>query len=112
MEEGAYLYVKKPFDKEIMKYLWQFVLREKMRREKARQESRQNRDQMNVEYQLRGKRGRKSMKGVNGGESQTSATAKVVRQTDYLEWTDDLHDKFMKAVRLLGEGSKFTSRFN
>ncbi|KAH0737052.1 hypothetical protein KY290_035757 [Solanum tuberosum] len=39
LEDGAYLYLKKPFDKEIVRYLWQFVLSEKIRREKARKGS-------------------------------------------------------------------------
>ncbi|XP_049362292.1 two-component response regulator ARR2-like [Solanum verrucosum] len=39
LEDGAYLYLKKPFDKEIVRYLWQFVLSEKIQREKARKGS-------------------------------------------------------------------------
>ncbi|KAH0640910.1 hypothetical protein KY285_037496 [Solanum tuberosum] len=46
LEDGAYLYLKKPFDKEIVRYLWQFVLSEKIQREKARKGSGKHKYQM------------------------------------------------------------------
>ncbi|KAG5583958.1 hypothetical protein H5410_044392, partial [Solanum commersonii] len=46
LEVGAYLYLKKSFDKEIVRYLWQFVLSEKIRREKARKGSGKHKYQM------------------------------------------------------------------
>ncbi|MCD9642687.1 hypothetical protein HAX54_029594 [Datura stramonium] len=49
LSEGAYLYLKKPLDKKILKYLRQFVLRKKIQREKMREGSEKNRDQMNVD---------------------------------------------------------------
>ncbi|XP_055814068.1 putative two-component response regulator ARR21 [Solanum dulcamara] len=147
LDEGAYVCLKKPFDREIVKYLWQFVLRKKIQKEKARERSSKNRDQMNVddigknsifgenEEQLREKknvcnieeqdnyinevennvllnekcklsrkRGRKSMKEINERESQSSDIHKIVTQKNYIEWTDDLHAKFMEAVQQLGEG--------
>ncbi|MCE2055297.1 hypothetical protein HAX54_042366 [Datura stramonium] len=47
--EGAYLCLQKPFDEKIVKYLWQFVLGEKLQREKARERSEKNGDQRNVD---------------------------------------------------------------
>ncbi|KAG5620900.1 hypothetical protein H5410_006118 [Solanum commersonii] len=47
--DGAYLYLKKSFDKEIVRYLWQFVLSEKIRREKVRERSGKHKDQMKVD---------------------------------------------------------------
>ncbi|MCD7466289.1 hypothetical protein HAX54_002852 [Datura stramonium] len=49
LDEGAFLYLKKPLDKEIMKYLWQFVLRKKIQREKAGEGSEKNGDMMNID---------------------------------------------------------------
>ncbi|KAK4366425.1 hypothetical protein RND71_014305 [Anisodus tanguticus] len=46
---GAYLYLKKPLDEKIVKYLWQFVLREKLQREKVREELEENEDQVNAD---------------------------------------------------------------
>lgn len=80
-DEGAYLCLKKPFDKDITKYIWQFVVGEKLKREKARKGFKNNKNQMN----------------------------KIVKRKNCTEWTEALHAKFMEAVQLLGEGSKFTS---
>ncbi|WMV42224.1 hypothetical protein MTR67_035609 [Solanum verrucosum] len=49
LDEGAHLYLQKPFNVEIMKYLWQLVLREKKQREKLTKESDKNRDHKNVD---------------------------------------------------------------
>ncbi|KAK4351514.1 hypothetical protein RND71_030827 [Anisodus tanguticus] len=50
LNDGAYLFLKKPLNEEIMKYLWQFVFREKIQREKARQRIEENGDWMNVDF--------------------------------------------------------------
>ncbi|KAH0706405.1 hypothetical protein KY289_011481 [Solanum tuberosum] len=147
LDEGAFLYLKKPFNEEIMEYLWQFVLREKNQREKLRKGSEKKRDHMNGDdigkidivgenveqsgekknvanveeqknntdevetdvesnekYKLRRKRGRKNTKETREGETQSSATNKVLRRKDCREWTNDLHAKFVKTVQQLGEG--------
>ncbi|KAG5581570.1 hypothetical protein H5410_052197 [Solanum commersonii] len=39
LKEGACLFVQRPLNEEIMKYLWQFVLRRKIEREKAKKGS-------------------------------------------------------------------------
>ncbi|KAH0645012.1 hypothetical protein KY284_032896 [Solanum tuberosum] len=49
LDEGAHLYLQKPFNVEIMKYLWQLVLREKKQREKLTKASEKNRDHKNVD---------------------------------------------------------------
>ncbi|XP_059306662.1 two-component response regulator ORR24-like [Lycium ferocissimum] len=59
----------------------------------------------NGKYKQGRKRNRKSTKEINEGESQSSAINKSVRQKLRIEWTVDLHTKFMKAVQQLGEGS-------
>ncbi|KAK4377295.1 hypothetical protein RND71_003591 [Anisodus tanguticus] len=48
LNDGAYLYLKNSLDEAIVKYLWQFVLREKIQREKARKQLEGNGDKMNV----------------------------------------------------------------
>ncbi|WMV20722.1 hypothetical protein MTR67_014107 [Solanum verrucosum] len=48
LNDGAYFYLKKPFDKKIVSYLWQFVLGEKVRKEKAREGSGKHKDHMKV----------------------------------------------------------------
>ncbi|XP_055814069.1 putative two-component response regulator ARR13 [Solanum dulcamara] len=59
---------------------------------------------LNEKCKLSRKRGRKNMKEINEGESQSSDIHKIVMQKNYIEWTDDLHAKFMEAVQQLGEG--------
>ncbi|MCD7453588.1 hypothetical protein HAX54_021531 [Datura stramonium] len=145
LEEGAYLYLTKPFGEEIVKILWQFILRKNLQREKAREGLEKNEDQMNVDdtvgdneeqhgekksvtniedqsntfheaennvisnrkYELRRKRGRTRTKKINEEENSSIDTNKVVRRKTYMEWTVDLHAKFMKAVQQLGEGRCF-----
>ncbi|KAM3340968.1 hypothetical protein P3S68_028603 [Capsicum galapagoense] len=75
-DEGAYLCLKKPFDKDITKYIWKFVVGEKIKREKAREGFKNNKNQMN----------------------------KIVKRKNCTEWTEALHAKFMEAIQLLGEG--------
>ncbi|XP_060174429.1 two-component response regulator ORR21-like [Lycium barbarum] len=47
-DTGAYLYLKKPLHEEIAKYLWQFVLREKIQKKKRRERLEENGDHVNV----------------------------------------------------------------
>lgn len=79
LDKGAYLYLKRPFDKEIIKYLQQFVLKKKAQKEKAGEGPK--RDQMNVDgisnnvvpnemYEMMRKRGRNSLNDINEGERQ------------------------------------------
>lgn len=133
----------------MVKYLWQFVLKEKLQREKvkkvlengenmiinigdedetgenvgdeqgeksmANDEEQNNNNEVensesNGKYKLRKKRGRKSTKEANQGDSHSSG--KSVKRKVCTEWTLELHAKFLEAVAQLGEGSKFTSQLN
>ncbi|MCD9639657.1 hypothetical protein HAX54_024309 [Datura stramonium] len=58
---------------------------------------------LNRKYKSRRKRGTKSMKQINEGESQSTAIYKVVRQKTFIKWTVDLYAKLMKVVQQLGE---------
>ncbi|KAG5620891.1 hypothetical protein H5410_006109 [Solanum commersonii] len=134
LNNGAYLYLKKPFDKEIVRYL-----------EKIREGSGKHKDQLKVDdvgnnkivgenkeseeknmyytkeqrnniheagnnvelsekYMIQRERCTKGMKKNNEGERQNNAIDKVVRRKDYREWTEDLHGRFMQVVHQLGEG--------
>ncbi|KAK4380046.1 hypothetical protein RND71_001908 [Anisodus tanguticus] len=57
----------------------------------------------NRKNRLRRKRDRKGTKDVNERESQSIAN-KIVRLKVCIEWTVNLHGKFMKAAQQLGEG--------
>ncbi|KAF3630679.1 hypothetical protein FXO38_26110 [Capsicum annuum] len=59
----------------------------------------------NGKYKLKRKRGRKNLIETNVGERQRSNVNKAVRQKVCIEWTEYLHEIFMKAVRQLGEGN-------
>ncbi|OIT36521.1 two-component response regulator arr1 [Nicotiana attenuata] len=140
LDVGAYLYLKKPLQEEMVKYLWQFVLKEKLQREKVKkvlengenminigednetgenvgdeqgersigndEEQNNNHEVENSEsngkYKLRKKRGRKSTKKANQGDSHSSG--KSVKRKVCTEWTLELHAKFLEAVAQLGEG--------
>ncbi|KAH0711962.1 hypothetical protein KY289_007921 [Solanum tuberosum] len=102
LEKGAYLYLKKPFDENLVKYLWQFVLRKRIEKEKAKEGSEIHRDQMKI-----ADISDNDMVGENEeqfGKKKDVSNSEVVRRKDYTEWTDDLHSKFMEAVKQLGEG--------
>ncbi|XP_060171218.1 two-component response regulator ORR26-like [Lycium barbarum] len=127
LDGGAYLYLTKPLHEQIVKYLWQFVLRKKIQREKAREGLEKNEEKnmpINLEEErnniretendvvsnekdkLRRKTGRKSTIEINEGDNQSSAN-KAVRRKVCTEWTADLHAKFIEAVHHLGEGKCF-----
>ncbi|KAK4377297.1 hypothetical protein RND71_003593 [Anisodus tanguticus] len=48
LNDGSFLDLKNSLDEAIVEYLWQFVLREKIQREKARKQLEGNGDKMNV----------------------------------------------------------------
>ncbi|KAK4731323.1 hypothetical protein R3W88_024311 [Solanum pinnatisectum] len=85
LDEGAYLYLQKPFNKDNIDEAENDVI-------------------SNEKYKLKRKRGRKNMKETNEGKFQSTAINKIVMQKDCKEWTNDLHAKFMKVVQELGEG--------
>ncbi|KAH0777789.1 hypothetical protein KY290_009200 [Solanum tuberosum] len=102
LEKGAYLYLKKPVDENLVKYLWQFVLRKIIETEKAKEGLKIHRDQMKI-----ADISDNDMVGENEehfGKKKDVSNSEVVRRKDYIEWTDDLHSKFMEAVKQLGEG--------
>ncbi|XP_027767523.1 two-component response regulator ARR11-like [Solanum pennellii] len=93
LDKGAYLSLKKPFDEEILQYLWQIVLKRNTQQEKAREGSEM-----------------KNVSNINEGESQSNATNMVVRRKYRTKWTDELHTKFMKVVEQLGDGNCYPKK--
>ncbi|XP_055824425.1 two-component response regulator ARR11-like [Solanum dulcamara] len=116
-ESGAYLYLQKSLHQEVVKYLWQFVFRKKIQKEKAREGVEKNGDHMHVDdidsnnihetstdvvsnekCKLRSK---KETKLINEEKRQ------VIVPKTRIEWTEDLHKKFVEAVNQLDEGRCF-----
>lgn len=130
IENGAYMYIKKPVTIELVSCLWQHVMREKirMRRERERQVAAANyNNARGIEFREvnpnpnpnpnrvednmndRGKAKKNDYKGRKDDEeydSDFNASQGKVRRKVCTEWTQDLHEKFMDAVEVLGEGSK------
>ncbi|XP_075475767.1 two-component response regulator ARR14-like [Primulina tabacum] len=144
LENGAFLFIKKPATLEILRCLWQYVLKEKTRmvREKERLPEAAaaagnykvrgmeiyngedynghnynyggNNGNMMMMMNNKGKLGKKLMgqkgswreDGIYGPENHMLGVNKVRRKV-CTEWTQDLHAKFMDAVRTLGEGRCF-----
>ncbi|KAK6148748.1 hypothetical protein DH2020_016273 [Rehmannia glutinosa] len=137
LENGAFLYIKKPAAREMLKCLWQHVAREKTRVVRERERL------MAVNYSVRGieiretiqhadenannivggnnvvmmKDKGKSIKNVNRGrkgvreedyyESENHTFNSKIKRKVCTEWTQELHEKFMAAVEELGEGRCF-----
>ncbi|KZV41863.1 hypothetical protein F511_36595 [Dorcoceras hygrometricum] len=145
LENGAFLFIKKPATLEILRCLWQYVLKERTRivREKERFQEMaaaanfsargaeiyngedynghncnyggNNNNMMMMMNNHKGKLGKKKLMGPNGGwreddgygsQNHMSGNHKVRRKV-CTEWTQELHAKFMNAVRQLGEGRCF-----
>ncbi|XP_073158886.1 two-component response regulator ORR26-like isoform X2 [Henckelia pumila] len=78
LESGALLSIKKPATMEVLRSLWQHVLREKARFMKQFEEI-----------------------------TTDKKKSKLGSRRECIDWTPQLHSKFMNAVRVLGEGRCF-----
>ncbi|XP_073024715.1 uncharacterized protein [Primulina eburnea] len=135
LENGAFLFIKKPATLEILRCLWQYVLKDKTRmlREKERfpeaaatgnystrgMEIFNGEDYNGHNYNdsdmmnNKGKLGKKKLLGHKGSWRQDDYSQNhmfennKVRRKVCTEWTQELHAKFMDAVRQLGEGRCF-----
>lgn len=122
IENGAYLYIKKPVTIELLRCLWQHVMREKirLRREREGQVAPNYNNARGIEFRevnpnpnpndniMLMNNKDKSKKGYYKGDeydSDNTSQGKLRRKV-CTEWTQDLHEKFMNAVEQLGEGSK------
>ncbi|GER46961.1 two-component response regulator ARR10 [Striga asiatica] len=86
IEDGAFLFMQNPPSHDELKYLWQHLLRETTtRKNKEKGKSRVENSSMN--------------KGIGQGSG--------IKPKMCTEWTLELHEKFMTAVKILGEGRCF-----
>ncbi|XP_073057122.1 two-component response regulator ORR26-like [Primulina eburnea] len=128
LENGAFLFIKKPAPMEILHCLWQHVYREKERNEEneerfqeitaSKYSRRSGMDVQNPDYILGGKGGDKEK--FKGDEDRRyhrdnynlvidDNSSKRVKRKVCTDWTEELHAKFVDAVTHLGEGSEFFS---
>lgn len=129
IENGAFLCVKKPIPVGTSMYLWQHVLSEKMRRLKRNGQFEEltalkryglDRKDVMTGYMIDG-----TMLDINYQSKKKVTCLKIedrdqqrsLQQVDdysvkfgkqvWTEWTQELHERFMYAVRQLGEGRTF-----
>ncbi|KAL3618206.1 hypothetical protein CASFOL_038527 [Castilleja foliolosa] len=121
LESGAFLYVKKPITMDMLKCLWQHVVREKIKviRERENLVAPNNHGPRvdhqetpsNLESMMNNEKSKKKNRGSGGdteeyGYANNRANNNVKRKM-CTEWTQELHEKFLDAVEELGEGRCF-----
>ncbi|KAL2461810.1 Two-component response regulator ARR2 [Abeliophyllum distichum] len=133
LENGAFLFIKKPVTMDMLKCLWQHVVREKIRiyKEKERLMGKTSANNNMKGIQFRGEveeennivgcynkknnkykgnkklQGRKGLMGDEECESERQINRNKFNRKVCAEWTQELHRKFMDAVGQLGEGRCF-----
>ncbi|KAL6496931.1 hypothetical protein OROGR_028860 [Orobanche gracilis] len=111
LESGAFLYVRKPATKEMLKCLWQHVAREKIRLAKERETERERESSLAASYNT--VRAFQFSENANMMDDKLNILKKNNYNIDHIkrkvctEWTRELHQKFMDAVQQLGEGRCF-----
>lgn len=138
LENGAFLYIKKPVTLEVLKCMWQHVKREKLRsktmiyqeeipvapmaeaedREVVHHNVENPNHNHNVEQTVdvnnnngacnKRSRRRNDTNDNEGDSNNHTGHRNNVKKKMCTEWTEELHQKFMDAVEKLGEGSKYT----
>lgn len=120
IENGAFMFVHKPINIELVKHLWQHVLRDRRRKNKEKDavgekkvaEENNGGGENDANTKVSGKR--KVRSGKAPMEDQISQEAddncyKAQKKVCTVQWTAELHAKFMDAVNQLGEGSTYFS---
>ncbi|KAI3444067.1 hypothetical protein Pfo_000732 [Paulownia fortunei] len=131
IEDGAFLFMEKPTAVEELKYLWQHVLREKTRKNKGKgicgEASTDNHNQnyhlsrgenlevdntaqvmtMNRYVSTNKVTSQKERREHINFDSDNNVPDQCMRPKMCTEWTPELHDKFMAAVKQLGDGKCF-----
>ncbi|XP_073062037.1 two-component response regulator ARR11-like [Primulina eburnea] len=123
IEDGAFMFIQKPATMEVLKYLWQHVLRENARKTKEIARFREtisttqssnfisngggnmihpNRIEANINVQGLGSR---NMVYRNGWLEDGTGGDRSKKPKSCTGWNQELHEKFVKAVEELGEGS-------
>lgn len=124
LETGVLLCIKKPVPVQIARYLWQLVAREKIRKEKemerfrALMPPRSLHNGVREEYLVKGcssgntsldesLRSNKRMKCSENANQEDNTS--MFKRKFWIDWTHELHERFVYAVRELGEGSTYFS---
>ncbi|CAA0835361.1 Two-component response regulator ARR2, partial [Striga hermonthica] len=103
LENGAYLYMTQPITKESADCLWQCVMREKLRLAEYRDPGQLASENLNEESKMIDS---EKVFGLKEEAYESSFVGNVKRKV-CTEWTQELHDKFLFAVEVLGEGRCF-----
>lgn len=105
LEDGALLCIKKPITVDTVRYFWQLVLWEETRRK--REEQRYARELIMSSNNGVGEFNNYYItQNANSEESSYYEGGAIsLRNKVWTEWTQELHDKFMAAIRSLGTGS-------
>ncbi|KAL1551754.1 hypothetical protein AAHA92_19554 [Salvia divinorum] len=127
IENGAFLYIKRPTSPEMLRYLWQHVARETVHvlRERERLMAancitppcgvdfgNMVENPNNLYAADSGKRRKNDCYNEENAEEEYKFNSSVmsqrrVKRKMYTEWTRELHEKFMDAIEQLGDGSCF-----
>ncbi|KAL2516424.1 two-component response regulator ARR14-like [Forsythia ovata] len=132
LKNGAFLFIKKPVTMDMLKCLWQHVVRERMRIQKENDRimgmaATNNHSMSGVEFRgeveeenniivgnnnYKGKKRKRARKSSINGideecESEPQLINNKVKRKECIQWTQLLHSKFMDAVEQLGEGRCF-----
>ncbi|KAL6585194.1 hypothetical protein OROMI_004483 [Orobanche minor] len=124
LESGAFLYLRKPATKEMLKCLWQHVAWEKIRMAKERERERERESLLAAGYnnsvrafefsenpnmmdEKMDKLKKNNYNIVGRKEDYESGNINHIKRKVCTEWTRELHQKFMDAVQQLGEGRCF-----
>ncbi|KAL8555277.1 hypothetical protein ACS0TY_003185 [Phlomoides rotata] len=114
LETGVLLCIKKPVPVEIARYLWQLVAREKIRKEKEMGRFRELATPKRLHNGVREEDD--LVKGCSSGNTGLNKQQKcpetanqednniIFKQNFWTEWTQDLHERFVYAIRKLGKG--------
>ncbi|CAI9095078.1 OLC1v1030937C1 [Oldenlandia corymbosa var. corymbosa] len=116
IENGAILVIHKPVDEQIIgNYLWQIVMRERLLRSKGKGKGKNSPKSTVIIAGKEKNVSRGPTMEVGEGKTKRKASKKkrkepekvMMRKNVCIEWTKELHSKFMDAVQQLGEGRCF-----
>ncbi|CAA0821111.1 Two-component response regulator ARR10 [Striga hermonthica] len=93
IEDGAFLFMQNPPSHDELKYLWQHLLRETT----ARKNNEKGKSRVETS----------THKGENSSMNKVTGQGSGIKPKMCTEWTLELHEKFITAVKILGDGRCF-----
>lgn len=123
IKNGAFMVVKRPLTIEAMRHIRQDVIRERMHKYEIRKKKNMILNTAKQEFAIHENKSfsnkyyesRKQVSRINFDNNQVYKCSEndvdfgSMRKKICVEWTDELHEKFLNAVSQLGEGSKSSS---